>query len=510
MFATALLSLTAFAQLDQLAETLRRANDKSSYEDGAYDAAKQLAGMRSEEAMELRLELFDEKMDTYRGVYLRDWFYSGFLKAETAEEATMMATAATEKKRSEWQRILLLRALGRCQAKVPAKVLLHRNLSRSSPSLRREWSDVLGRLLEEKRLDLDGVSAPRGGQPSDAIRKAIVDAGFPYAGLEWLGPLSTEELAQLEKSFGRSKSAQDRALAVRVLAGDASGWPLLIRLLPHIFAGEDSPPKSVAMAAILEHQAFSTVPALIDALRAESARELGRFAGDLGATLRQLTGQSFGDDASVWSGWFAEAGEEWMQRALDGDLKPRRAERIERPTVAKLFGLAIDSNHVAFLVDGSGSMSISRMGDLNCAEAAAREVDRFLEGMPKEVRFQVVAVETRPELAFKKLMPASPSNRTKGLKFLQSRAYRSTSALYDALELVQEDPLLDTIVLISDGGSSAGLHQYPGHILDSAARLHRRTGVRIHTVLVTDSKKHEKFMRDLAAATGGRMVVPKD
>ena len=70
--------------------------------------------------------------------------------------------------------------------------------------------------------------------------------------------------------------------------------------------------------------------------------------------------------------------------------------------------------------------------------------------------------------------------------------------------------MVDTIVVISDGGSSAGKHQYNGHILDGASRLFERSGVRIHTVLVTDSTKHEKFMKELASLTGGRMAVPKN
>jgi hypothetical protein len=162
------------------------------------------------------------------------------------------------------------------------------------------------------------------------------------------------------------------------------------------------------------------------------------------------------------------------------------------------------------LIDGSGSMSMSKLGDLSCAEAAAKEVEGFLNGLPKGVMFQVVVVEAKPEFAFKKMMPANKSNSAKAIKFVNSRPFRSTSALYDALEEVQKDPMVDTIVVISDGGSSAGKHQYFGHILDAAERLFQRTGVRIHTVLVTDSTKHEKFMRNLAETTGGRMTVPKD
>ncbi|MHC4381202.1 MAG: hypothetical protein ACYSU1_08975 [Planctomycetota bacterium] len=120
MFATLLLCLAPCQQLDELADTLSAATDKTSYEDGAYDAARQLADLRSAEAMELRLDLFEKKMDTYRGVYLREWFYSGYLKASSEEEGNLMAEAAADRRRSDWHRILLLRSLARCSVTIDA------------------------------------------------------------------------------------------------------------------------------------------------------------------------------------------------------------------------------------------------------------------------------------------------------------------------------------------------------------------------------------------------------
>ncbi|MDP6963143.1 MAG: hypothetical protein QGF46_03150, partial [Planctomycetota bacterium] len=70
------------------------------------------------------------------------------------------------------------------------------------------------------------------------------------------------------------------------------------------------------------------------------------------------------------------------------------------------------------------------------------------------------------------------------------------------------DPIIDTVLLVSDGGSSAGKHQYSGHLLDAVERLYLQTGVRIHCVLVTDSNKHQQFLTNIASISGGRMVRP--
>ena len=95
------------------------------------------------------------------------------------------------------------------------------------------------------------------------------------------------------------------------------------------------------------------------------------------------------------------------------------------------------------------------------------------------------------------------------MRFLRSREYMHTSALLDALELAANDPLVDSVLLVSDGGSSAGKHQHSQFILEAVEQLHQQTGIRIHTILVTDSAKHAKFMKQLAESTGGKMVRPK-
>jgi hypothetical protein len=514
MLTALILSLLPCAQLDAIGDTLHAATDKSTYENGAYQAAKELAEIRSPEAMELRLDLFDDKMDTYRGVYLRDWFFSGFLKASTAEEANLMADAAAEKKRSERQRVVLLRALGRCSATVSGKLMLDKSFDKAPMAVHREWATTLGILLHEKRLDLSKVKLGK-MESAEAVVRARLAApkGRPWPGLAYVAELTDAEIDMLSSLVRVAKKADqsgDCAIALRTLAGHREAWAGFTSAATFVFARKFNSPKAVYIDAAVKNKVVSAVPALIKALETEGLRHPNRFSGDLGAALRSLTGQGFGDNAKTWNQWYSAEGAAWLQKALEGEPSAKASKRVERDTVARFFGLAIDSANVVFLVDGSGSMSTNKMGALSCAEAAAKEVEGFIDGLPKGVMFQVVVVEQEPVFAFKKMVPASKGNAAKALKFLNSRPFKSTSALYDALDQVQQDPMVDTIVVISDGGSSAGKHQYNGHILDGASRLFERSGVRIHTVLVTDSTRHEKFMKDLASLTGGKMTAPTD
>lgn len=492
------------ADLKELADTLEGARDRSTYERGAYQAAKTLADMRSAEAMELRLELFDTKYSTYRGVYLRDWFYSGYLKANSPEEGELMAEAAGEKKRSEWQRILLLRALERSEAKASAKSLLASSLVRDKGEVGRSWSAALGAMAAEGRL----LDAPE----DKAIFAAIQQQGAPYRGLAYWKQLPAEGVALLQNAAGVSKDPGNQAEALRILGErpEDAARQAFVRIAPSALQTDALGPQVAVLETAVLHKHVRLVPHLIAVLEVVPKRKNPlRLQHDLGQALRKLTGQGFGDTGKAWRRWWETAGEDWLAKAEGGQGSGGSGQSQEQgDTVSRFFGLEVHSTRVAILVDGSGSMSINQLGEVNCAEAAAKEAERFLETLEKDALVQAVVIEQEPQFALKKTAKASSSNRRKLLKFLRSRPYKSTSAMYDALEAAMQDPNIDTILLISDGGSSAGKHQYDGHVLDSTLRLHRRTGVRIDAILVTDSDRHADVLRDLAAGTGGSMVRP--
>ena len=206
-----------------------------------------------------------------------------------------------------------------------------------------------------------------------------------------------------------------------------------------------------------------------------------------------------------------ERGGEWLVRARSGQLSGQSGagpEADEERTAAYVFGIPVDSKRIAILVDGSGSMRADKLGDRTCAEAAAAELDIFVGQLPEDARFEVVVIGDEPERAFGRLTAANKKSRAKAVEFLEDFDFGGTSALYDVLIAAQQIPEVDTIVLISDGGGSSGSHQYAGHMLDGLKREHLRTGVRIHGICVGKDAPKVRFMKDLAAATGGIMVQP--
>jgi len=499
--------LVACAQsLNEIESTLKAATDKTSYENGAYSAARSLADMRTDDAEKLRIELFDTKHDTYRGVYLRDWFYSGYLKSTSQSEGDLMLAAAANKKTSNWHRIVLLRGIERSKVKVSSKLLLSKNFLKED-EVCRAWQQCAGVLLKESRIDFSDSRATS----HDKLIELFDKAGAPFHGYAYLDSLTNKQQANLVDAALKGKDSGDRAIAIRVLAQQAPANINLITIAQKAFDSNSAGPRTAVLESVVASEIFIAAPLLIKFLKDEvnAFPDLpSRFISDIGSSLRKLTGISFGNDPAMWEQWWNESGPAWLAEAKKGDAKDNQQDRNQADTVAKFFGIPIDSSNVAILVDGSGSMSTSQLNGESCAEAAATEVDKFLAQLPKKALFTVATIEQSPEFGFKKMVVNSKTNRKKALDFLAKRPYRSTSALYDALEQVALDSSIDTVLIVSDGGSSAGKHQYPGHILDGFERMYLRTGLRIHCVLVTDSNKHESFLRDLATVSGGRMIRP--
>lgn len=490
-------------ELKELEERLRHAVDKASYDaSNAYEAARSLAQIPGADAMRLRLELFDAKLETYRGVYLRDWFYSGLLKAATAEEGALLASAACDRKRSDLLRLLCLRAIARCGAPVPAKALLDPSFDHAPPPLRREWQRALGAAFATGRLQAEGREA---AGLAERVRKRLEEAGPPYTGLAALPERTPGDGALLLEAALGAKDLGDRAEALRLLQG---GEPALQALDAALRSGHCGL-RTAALESAVQGKQYRAVPLLIAALEAEAEGERGRFLGDCGRALMALTGQGLGWEPRLWRLWWNERGGAWLQSAEAGQPNASPPPRQDSSaTVARMFGLPVDSKRVLVVVDGSGSMLIGKLGEKTCAEAAADELESFLAQLPEDARFNVAVIADEPVPLYRELAAASRKTRAEAVQFLRAYRFGGTSALYDALVWAQNQPGVDTLVLISDGGGSSGSHQYAGHMLDGLRRERERTGVRVHGVCVGSDPPKIRFMEELADMTGGRAVRP--
>ncbi len=463
-------------------------------------SARTLADIRSAKAMDLRFRMFEKKLDTWHGVHLRDWFYSGMLKATTAEEGVLLARQAAAKNTSPLLRLCCLRAIERSTAPVPSKDLTSRRLrSPKSEELLLAWELAAGTALEQGRVT---------GDPT-RLRDLLGES--TGVGLALLSSISEKERAWLlSQAISSRVSPAARAVLLRKLVlredfSDDDCGPLI----KAAFATEDPGLRAAGFALALR-PIRSAVPTLIDLLEKESGKA-SRWEWDAAESLRKITAMEFGSNPDTWRRWWQSAGEAWLKEvpSRDPNRQSGRPNR-EKETLATIFNLPVHSLNLVLIVDGSGSMS-EDLGPGSRAEAAIREFGNLLSNLPERVRFDILIAGNQVTSAFGEQTPNKKRAREDAFSLLNRWSFRERSCLHDALLEAMRRKGADTIVLIGDGGSTEGIHQYAGHILDGIRREYASRGTRIHTIGLGAEKAGRKtLMRELATSTGGIMLIPPE
>ena len=493
-------SLLQGPDLGEIEQTLKGAVDRDGFENGAYAAARTLASIPGEDAMGIRLRMFDKKMETYNGVFLRDWFYSGMQKATSLKESEMLLNAAASQKNSLLLRLLSVRALRHSEAPIPSKGILSKNLMLAVAPVRREWQALLGEAYAANRIQFPEKEMR---QKDEKIRESLMTSGSPWLGHEFVTPISEDEEKEIKATAQRAKLFEDRSEALRILSCHSQTRQSWLESAKDALADSAWGPRTATLQSAQKESIVEAVPLIIEAL--ENQSEGGRWPGDLADALYTLTGNQFGSDAQLWRRWWQEKGQEFLEQDQPAKKKP---PPDERSASASFFGIPVDSNSLVILVDGSGSMKMDKIGDRTCAEAATDEIEAFLDKLAPRTLTNLALISTQPFPAFKKSKRNSPQARKQALSFLRKSQFRGTSALVDALIWAQHLEGVDTILLVSDGGSSSGLHQYSEHMLEALIAEYERTGVRIHGICVGPDKRKAAFMGKLAESTGGRVVKP--
>ena len=233
-----------------------------------------------------------------------------------------------------------------------------------------------------------------------------------------------------------------------------------------------------------------------------------RVATAAHASLVALTGIPFDPVPQVWAQWLATDGVDFDPAARD-QPEPARAGRppgrdrtVARP---RFLGLAVESAHVAFVLDGSGSMA-RRLPDGRTRWEEAREaLEQALDGLGP-VSGNVFVFRDGVEGAFPATVRLSPARRRTLARWLAGLQPGGRTALYDGLAAALADPAIDTVVLLSDGAPSARRYFTKTDLLTEIARRNRWRKARIDVVSVgTDgvAARWRDVLKRLAEESGG-------
>jgi len=247
----------------------------------------------------------------------------------------------------------------------------------------------------------------------------------------------------------------------------------------------------------------SSIPVLAERLDELSGTERARTYYEL----RLITGQDLGTSSQRWGQWWRDAEADFSIPSLE-DAQTAEAERNERresnKTQSSFYGLTISSDRVCFVVDLSGSMNYRTRSGKTRLTVMKAEMDRFLEGYPAGDLFNLIffgndAQKWRPTLTL-----MNDKVRDEARSHVKSLDAPGATAVYDGLLAAFEDPRVDTIYLLTDGGPSGGVIDDIDEIIMEVSRWNSLRHVVIHSVAVG---RKSPLLEALSADSNGQYVV---
>ncbi|MEM8884475.1 MAG: VWA domain-containing protein [Planctomycetota bacterium] len=404
-----------------------------------------------------------------RGNAVAERLVPPLLRAERRERAVRAVAAQLESKHEAARRLALL-----LLAEMPGKAA----------------SEALAaRMGKEKNASLEPL-----------LQRALLAHGHPRVVRLLQRPVRrAPDTIEMQRAISRLISMGQRNLGVRRALTELlrwRNWEARVLVLRQITVGPYDD-LAVAAAGNLRHRLWQvrlsaaealgrlrvheSLAPLIAALKKEKQ---DRVRTAIGAALASLTGKRLGDSLELWERWYAKEGESFRVPAKPFvfESKGGAKKKGETKTVATFYGIPVDSNRVAFVLDRSGSMDRQDRTDGRTRLARAKiELVKTVEDLPSHAKMNVIFFGTGAHAWRTTMVPVNRSNRRVLDEFLSGIDARGATELYDALALALLQREVETIFLLSDG-QPTGRHAAAHEMLQEIARLNRVRRVRIHCI----------------------------
>jgi HEAT repeat protein len=239
-------------------------------------------------------------------------------------------------------------------------------------------------------------------------------------------------------------------------------------------------------------------------VRAIAGEARARVRVEMSEALFALTGIDFGPEPDRWKAWYGEAGATFEPPAK----RPQRGASDAHATQGHLLDLPLESEHVAFVLDYSHSMSDPlRFGvETTKREELQKSLALVFDKLGPDARVNLIPFGTEPHPYRPALFAATSAAKQAALRFADKLAPDGRTNIYDSLEIALGDPDADTIVLVTDGAPTEGKRRTRVAILAGIRLLDRYRLARIHCVEIgaqNTSPRWKGFMKEIADATNG-------
>ncbi|MBK7643215.1 MAG: hypothetical protein IPJ19_09215 [Planctomycetes bacterium] len=390
-------------------------------------------------------------------------------------------------------RLRAAEALGRASLELPAEWLV-RALDPSDPELCRTLLWSIERLHDAKKLGGDKEKAVSACARLVAGRGEGGVCGAALCALEKLDHFAAQEL------LGGALADPDPALRCGALLVCARA-PEQERLDASraMLADPDARVRAAAIENLEGLESRAAALALVEHMQREPR---ARLRWEILGWLRARSGLEHGFDPDAWRAW-AETVE---GRVHTGEA---RAGGPLGDTHVAFAGLNVLSDRVCFLIDLSGSLWQSKVGDRTRKEIVDEQLRNVLQALPPETLFNVIPYTSEPDPWEKRLVPATKANVARAIKDFERRHQTGRGNFYDAARAALVDPEVDTLCVLTDGVPTGGQHWNMALMIEELVEHARFRRAAYDSVLVDAPKRRQKDWATLAERTGGRSIVVK-
>jgi len=360
------------------------------------------------------------------------------------------------------------------------------------------------RSVEVRLAAIDAVAERHDRAALPVLERLVLDAdpNLASAAIRAVTSLrrGEEPWRQRLLALARSRQPLQRLAATTALAeeGDAAALPLLLTLA----ADDWWLVREQAARGLGQLRSPAAIPALIDLV----AKDRRRVRTAAAAALRRISAMPFQESERDWRRWWADQPAGFVAPPLEQvvAMEERLAASNARATThATFYGIAIESEHVALVVDVSGSMGGNSGSERTKLDVAKDEVAQLLAQLPTGSQANLLFFDDTVHRWRSHLSKLDKRTTSEAIAFTRSQRAGGSTNLFDALEDALDDPQVDTICLLSDGEPTSGRFVHPARLRAEIQRRNAGGRVRIHAVSIG---MQSALLRHLAADSLGTYV----
>jgi hypothetical protein len=392
-----------------------------------------------------------------------------------------------------WVRLRVAESLGRMSIEIDGMAIA-RELSPRTPEVSRTLLWSIDRLLAAKRLVGDRKKLTKAVVD---LYECPVDPGMRGAALVTLSALDYFTSEPLVRDALESR---DRTLRCAAVVATRSWIEQECLSVAQQKLGDAEP--VVRAAAIESLQLLATRESILSLVRCMELEKRSRLRWQILDYLQRRSGLNHGFDRAAWEAWA-----ETVQGRWSTGVESASASTAVGDTKVGFAGLNLISDRVCFLIDLSGSVWNSKVGDKTRKEIVDERLRAALQALPEGTSFNVIPYTSQPIPWERRLVPSTPANVKKAIESFERCHQSGRGNYFDAVQLALLDPDVDTIVALSDGAPTGGHRWNLELMVELLVEQNRFRRVAFDSILVDAKRTQQMRWTDLAQRTGGRAIV---